>query len=252
MNPCSVTILLLCIIAFFVAMMCSFTFVLLLCPFIAVYERVMRRHKKQRGPSDAAAEDAAAGGAPSGRSLKARAMSLAAGFERYYLYRVSKTPSHLVRDFIYGKVCLMSLGKGAVIYYGAEVRAPYNICVGEGSVIGDRAVLDGRNGLRIGRNVNVSSNASFWTEQHDHDDPLFRCHTRVRTGITVGDRAWIGPNTVILPNVTVGEGAVVAAGAVVTRDVEPFAIVAGIPARKISERSRDLKYEFNGEFLPFL
>jgi acetyltransferase-like isoleucine patch superfamily enzyme len=52
----------------------------------------------------------------------------------------------------------------------------------------------------------------------------------------VGDDAWIGSNCIILPNVSIGEGAVVAAGAVVTKDVEPFSIVAGVPARKIKMR----------------
>lgn len=49
----------------------------------------------------------------------------------------------------------------------------------------------------------------------------------------------------------IGEGAVVAAGAVVTKSVEPYSIVAGIPAKKIGERNRDLKYEMTGEYVPF-
>lgn len=65
------------------------------------------------------------------------------------------------------------------------------------------------------------------------------------------DRAWIGPNTIILHSVHIGEGAVVAAGAVVTKDVEPYTIVAGIPAKKVGDRNRDLKYEFNGKYSPF-
>jgi maltose O-acetyltransferase len=66
----------------------------------------------------------------------------------------------------------------------------------------------------------------------------------------VGDRAWIGYRAIVLPGVSIGEGAVVGAGAVVSRDVPPFTIVAGNPARPIGERSRVLTYQL--EYRPFL
>lgn len=59
------------------------------------------------------------------------------------------------------------------------------------------------------------------------------------------------PNTLILHSVEIGEGAVIAAGAVVTKSVEPYSIVAGIPAKKIGERNKTLKYEMTGEYVPF-
>lgn len=66
--------------------------------------------------------------------------------------------------------------------------------------------------------------------------------------VEIGDRAWIGSNVVVLPGVTIGEGAVCCAGCVVTKDVEPYAVVAGIPAKKVGERPRVLTYEFTGKF----
>lgn len=54
--------------------------------------------------------------------------------------------------------------------------------------------------------------------------------------IRVCSNVWIGGNSTILQGVTIGEGAVVAAGSVVTRDVEPYTIVAGVPAKKIKDR----------------
>ena len=139
----------------------------------------------------------------------------------------------------------------AVIYFGAEIREPYKLKIGEGSIIGDRAVLDARNGISIGANVNLSTEVHIWTEQHDHRDPDFKCNSDDSFRVVIEDRAWLGPRTTILHGVTIGEGAVVAAGAVVTKDVAPYTIVGGVPAKKIGERTHDLRYEFSGDYIPF-
>lgn len=125
-------------------------------------------------------------------------------------------------------------------------RAEPSDPIGRGSIIGDNALLDARNGLTLGNNVNLSSNVSIYTLQHDHRDPEFGCYENQpekKLSVEVDDRAWIGSNVTVLPGVHIGEGAVCCAGCVVTKDVEPYAIVAGIPARKVGERTRDLTYE---------
>ena len=110
---------------------------------------------------------------------------------------------------------------------------------------GDQNVF--RGGIRTGADVSIGPEAAFLTLGHDPQSPEF-----ADTGgdIVIGDRAWIAFRAVILPGVKIGEGAVVAAGAVVTRDVPPYEIVAGVPARKVGERNRDLTYRLN--FSPFL
>jgi maltose O-acetyltransferase len=60
--------------------------------------------------------------------------------------------------------------------------------------------------------------------------------------VVVEDYAWISCRSIILPGVKIGYGAVVCAGAVVTKSVDPYTIVAGVPAKKIGEREKDLKY----------
>ena len=146
----------------------------------------------------------------------------------------------------------MQLSDNVVIYYGAEIRDPSNITIEKGSIIGDNAILDGRNGITIGENVVFASNVKIWTEQHDHRDPWFRCETQEHKPVIIDDRAWIGSSVTILHSVHIGEGAVVAAGAVVTHDVPPYTIVAGIPAKKIGDRNHDLRYEMNGSHRHFL
>ena len=144
---------------------------------------------------------------------------------------VSYLPSRTLRTTFYRCVG-MKIGHRAVIYSGAEIWHPSGIVVGDSTIIGHRAILDGRNGIRIGRNVNFSTGVWIYTMEHDADSPEFG----VKGGaVEIGDHAWINARAVILPGVHVGDGAVVAAGAVVTSDVEPFTIVAGVPARVIGQ-----------------
>jgi acetyltransferase-like isoleucine patch superfamily enzyme len=136
---------------------------------------------------------------------------------------------------------------GAVLHGWREIRAGHGIHIGRGTIVGFDATLDGRAGIRLGESVNLSSEVSIWTMQHDPHDPDFG--TR-EAPVVVGDRAWLSNRCIVLPGVTIGEGAVVAAGAVVTRDVLPYTIVGGVPARAIGERRRDLRYDFaNGRSL---
>ena len=62
----------------------------------------------------------------------------------------------------------------------------------------------------------------------------------------IKDRCWISGDTTILPGVTSGEGCVIASGAVVTTDCEPYGIYAGIPAKRIGERTKNVFYKFDG------
>ena len=136
----------------------------------------------------------------------------------------------------------MTIAPTAKVYRWREVRNPKKITIGAGSIVGLWATLDGREGITIGKNVNISSESALWTLQHDHNSPTFA----TKGGpITIGDRAWISFRATILPGVTIGEGAVVAAGAVVTKDVPPFTIVGGIPAKVIAPRTDDLTYDWD-------
>lgn len=237
------------IILVFTILCRNICFVILFSPLVKFFFYI-KLNKEKNLPKNSSNEISP--GVAQHQSLKSKIAFLYGSFVSYYLYRLSLTVSHHVRNFVYRHMCNMQLGGKAVVYYGAEVRDPYKIKIGEGSIIGDNSILDGRNGITIGNNVCFASNVRIWTEQHDHRDPWFRCETQKHNPVIIDDRAWIGSHTVILHSVHIGEGAVVAAGAVVTHDVPPYTIVGGIPAKKIGERCRDLRYEFNGDHRHFL
>lgn len=184
------------------------------------------------------------------KSFMRRVKNLLNGYYRYKILRTGKIPSHVLRYCIYRHVFQLKMADKAIVYADTEFRAPYNITIGEGSVVGDQSILDGRKGIVIGRNVNLSTGVWIWSNQHNVNCPYFSDKDQGAT-VTIHDRAWVSCRVTILPGVTIGEGAVVAAGSVVTRDVEPYSIYGGVPAKKIGERNRDLVYEFHGEYLPF-
>ena len=163
-----------------------------------------------------------------------------AGLNFLLLQWVGKIPSQILRRTVYCRLFGLQMGHGTVIYGGCEIRLPKNICIGSGSSIGHRCILDGRAGLQIGNSVNFSTGVWVWTMQHDAQASDF---ASLGASVEIGDYVWIGGRTIVLPGVKIGEGAVVASGAVVTKDVSAFSIVAGIPAIKIGDRTRDLSYK---------
>lgn len=184
------------------------------------------------------------------QKIKIRLGNLWGGFLLKQIVYTGTIPSHAIRNFIYRNVYKMQMASNVVIYGRGEFRAPNNIIIGRGSIIGDQAVLDARNGIELGENVNFSTGVWIWTEQHDYNCPQFSC-TDKGGKVIIGDRAWLSCRSIVLPGVTIGEGAVIAAGAVVTQDVPPYTIYGGVPAKKIGERNRNLEYVFDGSKVDF-
>lgn len=166
------------------------------------------------------------------------------GLKKYEINFISTIPSHFIRKKLLQYVFCMKLTKTTVIYKGLTVIDPWKISIGEGSIIGDDNILDGRGGLWIGNHVNLSSQVRIWTGEHDVQGKGFEYSGGA---VRVGNRVWISGNVTVLPGITIGDGAVIASGAVVTGDVEPFAIYAGVPARKIGDRNGEIHYTFDGK-----
>ncbi len=121
----------------------------------------------------------------------------------------------------------------ATVLLGTRIWFPENVTIGCDAVIGRECRLEAGGGIRIGRSANLSHGVRLQTGRHELDGPGFE---PIYEPIEVHDRAWICEAAIVLGGVTVGEGGVVMAGAVVAKDVPPWTIVGGVPARPIRER----------------
>jgi acetyltransferase-like isoleucine patch superfamily enzyme len=140
---------------------------------------------------------------------------------------------HFIRHYFYRHLYKIKLPSDSIIYSCCIFLSPWYVKIGHHSVIGDHARIDRRRLITIGNNVNISSEAKIFTLEHDIESPTFD----TKGGpVVIGDWVYIGTSAIILPGVTIGEGAVVASGAVVTKDVEPWIMVGGVPAKFIKKR----------------
>ena len=152
---------------------------------------------------------------------------------------LSITPFWTIRK-AYLKIIGLGIGKGSFIMKKNYFINPNLVIIGEYTHINRGGIIDGRGGITIGNNVSISHNVNIMTGSHSINSETFQ---GIFKPITIKDFVWIGIGATILQGVTIGEGAVICAGAVVINDVEAFSVVGGIPAKKIKERNRILKYK---------
>lgn len=161
-------------------------------------------------------------------------------FKVFLLHFVGYVPSHCFRRFFY-RLFGIKIGKGSTIHTKARFYDPRNIIIGDDTIIGEEVVLDGRAMLKIGNHVDIASEVMIYNSQHDIEDKNF---TAKDEPVVIEDYVFIGPRVIILPGITIGRGAIVAASAVVTKNVPPYAIVGGVPAKIIGERKlKSLNYK---------
>jgi maltose O-acetyltransferase len=157
---------------------------------------------------------------------------------RYYLnnHWVSHIPCHAFRMWWYRRLMKIQIGDGTNIQLGTTFYgdAIHKISIGSGSVIHPRCVFNAAAPISIGDRVHMAHAIEFYTADHDPDS----LDISGRTGpIRVEDDVWIASRATILKDVVLGKGCIICAGAVVTKSVEPFTMVGGVPARVIRKRS---------------
>lgn len=122
----------------------------------------------------------------------------------------------------------------AYIRPSCKVWAPWNLKVGDGAALDEDVLCYCVAPITIGASAVVSREAFLCTASHDIHSPT---HDLVTAPIEVGESAWVAARAFVGPGVSIGKGAVVAACSVVTKDVEPWTVVAGNPARFIKNRT---------------
>ncbi len=159
-----------------------------------------------------------------------RLQNILLDLELYLLYVVGYIPSHIIRNAFYK---LAGMNINGTVHMWARFYNPKNISIGKDSIIGDHAFLDGRDVLKIGDHVDIASEVRIYNAEHDIHSSDFKA---ANAPVYIEDYVFIGPRVTILPGVQIKKGAIVAAGAVVTKTVDEFAIVGGVPAKVIGER----------------
>lgn len=179
--------------------------------------------------------------------MKRKFYDYAIGLQLFVAFVTGRVPVHRLRLFVYRQILRTQIGPGSSFHWRGGFYSPQLLKIGRNTIIGNDAFFDARRGIEIGDNVNIGGHVQIFTLEHDPQAEDFG----IKGGpVKICNRAYVATRTTILPGVTIGEGAVVAAGAVVTKSVDAYTIVGGIPAKKIGERNRSLTYELNYH-LPF-
>ncbi|SHG17481.1 putative colanic acid biosynthesis acetyltransferase WcaF [Arenibacter palladensis] len=120
-----------------------------------------------------------------------------------------------------------------LVYSSCKIWAPWNLEIGKNSCVGPNTELYNKAAIIIGDNSVVSQGTKLYTASHDITDMK---HPLIMYPIHIGDKSWIAADCFVGPGVTVGEGAVAGARAVVFKDVAPWTVVGGNPAKFIKNR----------------
>ena len=124
---------------------------------------------------------------------------------------------------------------GSNVNIGRKIRFSKNVSLGSDSSIGNNSYISGV--LEIGENVMIAPNCKFIGINHIFSKTKpFNDIGKIKNPIKIEDNTWIGYGSIILGGVTIGEGSVVGAGSVVTKDVPPWTVVGGNPAKVIKGR----------------
>jgi len=167
-------------------------------------------------------------------SLKNRAMRLLWNLCYALLFRTSPTPLFAWRAWLL-RLFGAKLGPTCKFYPTCRIWAPWNLLCEDLVAVADGAELYNPSPLFLGSHAIVSQGAYVCGATHLYNEPSFKL---VSFPMRLGAYSWICARAAVNPRVNVGEGAILALGSVATKDLEPFGIYAGIPARKVKERLR--------------
>lgn len=158
-----------------------------------------------------------------------------------------KILQHFYNNIVFGigkiranfwRIFLNKMGKNCFIMSNCNIGSPRGISLGNSVSINHHTTISGHDKLIIGNYVMIGPNCNILTANHGYSDirkPMIQ-QELLYGPIEIEDDVWLGANVIILPNTKIGRGSIVGANAVVTKNVEPYSIVGGVPAKIIKYR----------------
>ena len=168
-------------------------------------------------------------------SLQSRAGRFFWGICRVLLYRISPRPFHAWRAMLL-RAFGAKIGAKCHFYPRSKVWAPWNLLCEDRVTLADDAEIYNPSPVFLGSHAIISQGAYVCGATHLYNEPEFRL---ISFPMRIGAYAWICARAIVSPGVNVGEGAILGLGSVATKDLEPFGIYVGAPARKVKERERN-------------
>lgn len=136
--------------------------------------------------------------------------------------------------------CRIWIGNQVALDRGIDIAGGENcqIEIGERTFIGPYTCIGGPGNVKIGKDCLIAAHTGIIANNHLFVDPVQKIRDQglTRKGITIEDDCWLGYGVKVLDGVTIGQGSVIGAGAVVTKDIPPYSIAVGVPARPIGNR----------------
>lgn len=130
-----------------------------------------------------------------------------------------------------------------IIKCGRDVNIEHKACFTPGVEVGDRSGIGIKceltGPIKIGNNVMMGPEVIIYTSGHKFDRtdiPMMDQGFTEYKPVTIGNDVWFGRRVIIMPGVTIGDGCVIGAGAVVTKDIPPYSVAAGVPAKVVKSR----------------
>ena len=169
-------------------------------------------------------------------SMKSKVARLLWNIVWLLLFRL--TPDRGLGVFVWWRIFLLRLfgakiGKHCAIRNSAKIWQPWNLELGDWVAVSEDSDIYSADKIHIGDRSTISRGTFLCCASHDIESRIMEL---TYAPITIGHDAWVAGHAIVLPGVTIGDGAVVAAGAVVTKDVEPWTVVGGNPAKFIKKR----------------
>ena len=165
-----------------------------------------------------------------------------------HAYMVETGSNLILEDFVYINALSekgirfghnVMIGRGtSITCTGVIAKKGVGLSIGNNSAVGSNSYIGARGEIQIGNDVIMGPRVTIFSENHNYEslDLPIRKQGESRKGVFIEDDCWIGTGSTILDGVTVRQGSVIAAGSVVTKDVEPYSVVAGVPAQQIKRR----------------